>query len=150
MRPSSVLFVTSSGGHWVQASKLLAGLLDYEVDIATVDETAVSGVTYRRFYKIPDFNRDTPLKMILGVPAIVHCVLSSDATHVISTGAAPGLLALACARMVGKRTMWIDSIANTERLSVSGKIAKVIAHKTLTQWENVAEVTGASYEGRLL
>ena len=57
---------------------------------------------------------------------------------VISTGAAPGLLGIIAGRSVGAKTVWIDSIANVERLSLSGKLAARVANRTYTQWPHLA------------
>lgn len=46
---------------------------------------------------------------------------------VISTGAAPGFFALLFGKLLGARTIWIDSIANAEQLSVSGQKVKLFA-----------------------
>jgi UDP-N-acetylglucosamine:LPS N-acetylglucosamine transferase len=69
---------------------------------------------------------------------------------VVSTGALPGVVCILAARLLGKKTLWIDSIANSKKLSLSGKIAKKIAHKTLSQWPEVAAQEGVAYQGRVL
>jgi hypothetical protein len=40
---------------------------------------------------------------------------------------------------MGVRTLWIDSIANSERMSASGRLAKRLAHRVVSQWPEVAE-----------
>ena len=57
---------------------------------------------------------------------------------VVSTGAAPGYLAIRFARMLGARTVWIDSIANVEELSMSGRDGQRDADLCLTQWPHLA------------
>ena len=57
---------------------------------------------------------------------------------VVSTGAAPGLIALPIAKLFGARTVWIDSLANCERLSLSGRIARHFSDLWLTQWPHLA------------
>jgi UDP-N-acetylglucosamine:LPS N-acetylglucosamine transferase len=69
---------------------------------------------------------------------------------VISTGAAPGLFGILFGRLVGARTIWIDSIANAEKLSLSGRIASRIAHIALTQWPHLAATRRPSYRGSIL
>jgi hypothetical protein len=34
--------------------------------------------------------------------------------------------------------LWVDSIANSEELSTSGRLAQWIAHRTCTQWPQLA------------
>ena len=70
---------------------------------------------------------------------------------VISTGAAPGLVALAVAKLLtGSRTVWIDSIANTKQLSLSGRLARPVADAWLVQWPHLARPGGPEYWGAVL
>jgi hypothetical protein len=54
------------------------------------------------------------------------------------------------ARLIGARTLWIDSIANSERLSSSGRLAKKIAHRVVSQWPEVAEHEGVAFWGAVI
>jgi UDP-N-acetylglucosamine:LPS N-acetylglucosamine transferase len=69
---------------------------------------------------------------------------------VISTGAAPGCLAIALGRLLGARTIWLDSIANVERLSVSGRLVRPFCDLWLTQWPHLAARGGPAFAGRVL
>ena len=57
---------------------------------------------------------------------------------VVSTGAAPGYLAIRWAGLLGARTIWIDSVANVEELSLSGRLASTRTDLCLTQWPHLA------------
>ena len=65
-------------------------------------------------------------------------------------GALPGVVALALGRAMGARTVWIDSVANAAEMSLSGRLARRVAHLWLTQWEHVARDSGAEYAGSVL
>jgi hypothetical protein len=69
---------------------------------------------------------------------------------VVSTGAAGGVLAIRIARLIGARTMFIDSIANARELSISARLALGVADRVLSQWPGVAEQTGAEYRGAVI
>ena len=69
---------------------------------------------------------------------------------VVSTGAAGGFLAIKLARMIGARTMFIDSIANARELSVSARLSLGVADQVLSQWPGVAALTGAEYRGAVI
>ena len=56
----------------------------------------------------------------------------------------------AVARLIGARTMFIDSIANANELSLSAHLAKRHADRLVTQWPSVAEKTGANFIGSVL
>ena len=49
---------------------------------------------------------------------------------VISTGAAPGAFALFFGKLFGAKTIWIDGIASTSKLSMSGKITRLVQRVT--------------------
>ena len=70
---------------------------------------------------------------------------------VITTGSLPALIALVLAKYVfGAKTIWIDSIANAEKLSASGKKAGKIADLWLTQWPQLSGPDGPQHWGAVL
>ena len=69
---------------------------------------------------------------------------------VISTGAAPGYFAVRIGRMLGARTLFLDSIANAEELSLSANLARRHCDLVLTQWPHLAEQDGPQYRGSVL
>jgi hypothetical protein len=69
---------------------------------------------------------------------------------VISTGAAPGYLAIRVGKLFGARSVWVDSIANAEQLSMSGAMAGRYADLWLTQWPDLAKPDGPHYRGAVL
>ena len=68
---------------------------------------------------------------------------------IITTGAAPGLMGIIIGRIFGAKTIWIDSIANVEKLSLSGRIAVKIADRVYTQWSHLS-TNRVVYSGNLL
>ena len=149
-REMRVLAVSSSGGHWEQLMLLREAFADCEVVYATT----LSGLAERSGVGeatiIPDFNAQKPVKTLLSLWSIFKLVLGSKADAIVSTGAAPGFVALTIGRVMGKHTIWIDSIANSERLSMSGSMIRRIAHLRLTQWEHLARPEGPLYAGAVL
>jgi hypothetical protein len=69
---------------------------------------------------------------------------------VISTGAAPGFFALLFARWMGAETIWVDSMANADELSMAGRMVRPYATLWLTQWRHLASNAGPSYRGSIL
>ena len=54
------------------------------------------------------------------------------------------------AKKLGATTVWIDSIANVEELSMSGRHARRHADVWLTQWPHLAQPDGPHYRGGVL
>lgn len=100
--------------------------------------------------QILDFNAKQPIKTAVGGLQIAVLVLRLRPQAVISTGAAPGLVALLVGKLLGARTIWIDSVANANQLSLSGRLARGIADLWLTQWEHLARSDGPHFCGAVL
>ncbi len=146
-RTKKILAVSSGGGHWVQLRRLLPAFDGHRVTFVTINPVYRSDVAPCRFYSVNDatlWNKFGLLKMAL---AIFWIVLWERPDILISTGAAPGYFAIRFGRMFGARTIWIDSIANIERLSLSGRHVGPYADLWLTQWPHLASPGGPKYKG---
>lgn len=141
MKPSRrirILAVASSGGHWVQLRRVTPAFDDHEVVYLTTDPGHRAEVAPARLHTVADANRSDKLALLRCVAKILCVLVRERPDVVISTGAAPGYLALRCARLLGARTVWVDSMANAEELSMSGRMASGTADLCLTQWPHLA------------
>jgi UDP-N-acetylglucosamine:LPS N-acetylglucosamine transferase len=144
-----ILAVASSGGHWVQLRRLLPAFDGYDVAYMTTDPGHRPEVGSARFYAVRDGNRQSKLDLLVAALQIGLVLLRERPHVVISTGAAPGYLAIRGAKLLGARTMWIDSVANIDELSLSGRLASETADVCLTQWPHLAG-GGVHYQGSVL
>src|ERR1700733_2072809 len=145
-----VLAVASSGGHWTQLLRVLPGLESSEIVFVTVLESYRAEVPDHKFYLVNDATRWNKLKLIALELRVAWIVGKERPDVVVSTGAAPGYFALLFGRLFGARTIWIDSITNIERLSMSGSLAGRFADLWLTQWPHLAKAGGPQYGGSVL
>lgn len=146
-----ILLICSGGGHLVQMERLAPGLSEHGiVMLATTGRSQLHKGFYTETISLPDFNRQSLPATLRGIPVVLKAVLKTRPTHVISTGAAPGLIGIAFARLLGAKTLWIDSIANTRRLSVSGRMALYLANEVWTQWPALAQTSNPKYRGRVI
>lgn len=99
---------------------------------------------------IPDCNRDRPFRAAYAALRIGLLVLRMRPQVIISTGALPGVIALAIGKRIGARTIWVDSIANAEEFSMAGKKARKYSDLWLSQWPEVAREAGAAHAGSVL
>lgn len=148
--PRRVLAVASGGGHWQQLMLMRPAFEGCE----TVYLTTLPGLPEQFGAApaaiVPDCNRNEKLAVLRCAAALAGHLARHRPHVVISTGALPGVLALALGRATGARTVWVDSIANAEEMSMSGKLARRVAHLWLSQWEHVAAEAGAEYAGAVL
>lgn len=148
-RRKRVLAVASSGGHWVQLGRLRPAFAGHDVAYLTTDPGHCSEVAGARYYVVADANRWNKPALVRTALHVAWVVLRERPDVVITTGAAPGYLALRLARVTRARTIWVDSVANVEELSMSGRLAAGTADLCLTQWPHLAG-GGVRYEGAVL
>jgi hypothetical protein len=145
-----LLAVSSGGGHWVQLLRVSSAFESSDVTFVTVHESYRSQVPNHKFYVVNDANRWNKLGLIRAARRLAWIVWNEKPEIVISTGAAPGYIALRLGRMMGARTIWLDSIANVEELSMSGLRIGRYADLWLTQWPHLARPEGPHYAGSVL
>lgn len=145
-----ILAISSGGGHWVQLNRLRPAFEGHEVTWVSVNRAYRSDVESGRFRVVPDATRWDRLRLARMILAVAWILLRVRPHVIVSTGAAPGYVALRLGRLLGARTVWLDSIANVERLSMSGE--KIGPHATLwlTQWRALAREGGPQWRGSVL
>lgn len=142
--PLNICLVASAGGHLAQLRKLSAAWRGQRTSWITT--TPVVHDTLRQegcVYVVGECNRSHPLRVL---PVLVRCVRAvwrERPNVVISTGAAAGCLACFVARLLGAKIVWVDSITNVRRISLSGRMVRPIADLFLVQWPDLTE----RYEG---
>jgi UDP-N-acetylglucosamine:LPS N-acetylglucosamine transferase len=145
-----ILAVASGGGHWVELRRLTPAFGECEVAYVTTMGSYQPEVGGSRFYVVKDASRWNKWALIRLGFKLVCIVLMERPDVVVSTGAAPGYFALRLAKFLGAKTVWIDSIANAERLSLSGEKIGKHADLWLTQWPHLAKPEGPHFLGAVL
>ncbi len=145
-----ILAISSEGGHWIQLRRLIPAFDGHEVVFVTVNPAYRSEVGVSRFYTVIDATSWNKLRLTKMAMQILWIVLRERPDIVISTGAAPGYFGLLFGKFVGARTIWVDSIANVERLSLSGRLAGRYADLWLTQWPHLSTNTGPYFKGGVI
>jgi|SRR5450631_1268378 UDP-N-acetylglucosamine:LPS N-acetylglucosamine transferase len=145
-----LMAVSSGGGHWVQLLRVSPAFAKCDVTFVTVRESYRAQVANHRFYTVNDATRWNKLGLIKMTLKLAWIILREKPQVVISTGAAPGYIALRLADLLGARTIWLDSMANVERLSLSGQKIGRYADLWLTQWEHLGRPDGPHYSGPVL
>ena len=151
LRAPRVLAIASAGGHWVQLQRMRTAWDECRVTYVTTKagyRTQVEtdarnrGQAIPAFHVVTDANRWQKIRLIRQVFDVLFVLLRTRPDIVISTGAAPGYFALKFGKLLGARTIWIDSIANAEELSLSGQKVQGSADLWMTQWPHLAKQSG--------
>lgn len=145
-----VLAIASAGGHFNQLMRIAPAFDGHQVTYLTTLPGLADSLGAAPSRLVPDCNAHTPLRALGCMAVTLGHVLRLRPHAVITTGALPGVIAILCGRLIGARTLWIDSVANAEELSASGRLARRIAHDTLSQWPAVAAASGTRHEGSVL
>jgi hypothetical protein len=149
IRPK-LLAVSSGGGHWVQLLRIRHAFEGCDVTFVTVHESYRAQVPNHKFYLVNDANRWNKIALLKAARRLAWIIWQEKPDIVVSTGAAPGYFALRLGRLMGARTIWLDSIANVEELSMSGHRIGHCADLWLTQWPHLARPEGPHYAGSVL
>jgi len=145
-----VLLVASHGGHWVQMRKMSPAFEGAEIHYLTTNKGVESEVSPAPLSVVPDANLDEKVRLVFLALKVFWLVLWLRPNIVMSTGAAPGFFALVFGKIFGAKTIWVDSIANVEKMSVSGEKVKSFADLWLTQWPHLALTDGPHFKGSVL
>ena len=89
------------------------------------------------FYKVQDASSWSKINLLVLFFEMIVIVFKERPDVVFTTGAAPGLFGIILGRLFGSKTIWLDSIANYEQLSLSGRLASYFANLHLTQWPHL-------------
>lgn len=150
MKRRRVLCVSSGGGHWVELVRLTPALNGHDVAFASVSDAYLEQTGGARYYTVRDVTRWDLLHWPQTCAKLLWILWRERPDVVVSTGALPGYFAVRMAKWFGARTVWIDSIANVEELSMSGQMAGKHADLWLTQWPQLARPEGPMYRGSVL
>jgi UDP-N-acetylglucosamine:LPS N-acetylglucosamine transferase len=123
---------------------------DADVEFVGVKEMYRNDVAPHAFHVVPDVSRLHKHRVFIVITRLLCILIKVRPDVIITTGSAPGMLALRLGKLFGARTVWIDSLANVEQLSTSGMKARKYADLWLTQWPHLETNDGPYYRGSVL
>lgn len=151
-RRVKVCLVASSGGHLSQLRKVAEAWAG-QVTSWVITGGMVNDVLGKHgtVYAVGECNREHPFRLVGVFLRCMIIALKERPDVVISTGAAPGCLMCLFGKLLGAKIVWLDSITNVERLSLSGWLIRPFADLFLVQWpELVKRYPNAEYAGAVV
>ncbi|WP_019515189.1 hypothetical protein [Sphingomonas sp. Mn802worker] len=144
-----ILAIASAGGHWDQMMRLRAAFVGHDVTFVTTHDGLAqrAGVVATL---VPDCNRNERWRTIACAARLAVLILWRRPHVIVTTGALPGVIGIALGRLVRARTLWIDSIANGEEMSLSGRRARSLATRCVSQWPGVSHAEQVEHWGAVL
>jgi UDP-N-acetylglucosamine:LPS N-acetylglucosamine transferase len=149
-KKKTILAVSSGGGHWIELLRLQPAFGGHHVIYATTSDNYRTDVPDKPFRIVHPANRWDKLGAVKSAFSSLWLLLALRPDVVISTGAAPGYMAIRIGGLLGAKTIWVDSIANAEEISLSGQMAGKYADHWLTQWPHLEKPEGPHYRGSVL
>jgi UDP-N-acetylglucosamine:LPS N-acetylglucosamine transferase len=134
-----ICLAASAGGHTSQLLKLVESWNGHATFYVTTTEVMREKLSkFGTVYVVGESNRQHPLRVVRVLRRCIKILLNEKPDVVISTGAAAGCILCLAGKMFGARVVWIDSITNVERISLSGRMVRHFADLFLVQWPELA------------
>ena len=147
-----ICLAASAGGHLTQLLKLVKcweGYDSFFITTSTVVQKKLSN--QGKVYVVSECNRQHPLKSIIVLFHCIKIIFNEKPNVILSTGAAVGCICCILGKITGAKIIWIDSITNIEKLSLSGRMVRPIANLFLAQWKQLSEkYDNVNYFGTLI
>lgn len=145
----------SSGGHMSELEALLAYQaswpLQAQVVVATLGISESSLPSNARQYLIGECDRNHPWQALKTLFRCFKVVWRERPDVVLTTGSMPLALFCLVAKLFRARIIWIDSISQIDRISMSGRLVKPFADLFLVQWPELEQrYPGTVYAGELV
>jgi UDP-N-acetylglucosamine:LPS N-acetylglucosamine transferase len=147
-----ICLAASAGGHLTQLLKVAGCVSGHDVVIVTTSESVRGKLaSIGRVHVVGECNREHPVRVISVLLRCIRIIFHERPQVIISTGAAPACLCCLLSKLLGARIIWVDSVTNVERISLSGRIIRPIADLFLVQWpELAAKYRGVEYVGAII
>jgi UDP-N-acetylglucosamine:LPS N-acetylglucosamine transferase len=143
-----IIGVCSGGGHLVQMMAIVKNTDLVFTDVITTVDLVNSKSDSTTFHKIVDCNVNQPFRIFICFVQLIFVLARLRPHCIVSTGAAPGGLALILGKAFRCKTIWIDSVANTKKASLTGKLVRPFCDVWISQWEQVASQNKGLYIGK--
>ncbi len=150
-----VMFISSMGGHLTELMQLKIIFKNYDYKIITEKHKSTLGLKARYKSKIDYLlagNKDHMLRYLYVLPYnfiksfIMFLKFKPDV--IVTTGAHTCVAMCYIAKIFRKKVIYIESFANIETKTLTGKLIYPIADKFIVQWKSMLKLyPKAIYEG---
>ena len=139
-RNLKICLTASAGGHLTQLLKIAKCWNSYETFCVTTSRLVERRLSeYGKVYVTGECNHLQLFRVIRVLFQCLRIVSRERPDVVISTGAAAGCMVCFLAKLFGAKVIWLDSITNVKKLSLSGRMVLRIADVFLVQWPELAK-----------
>lgn len=149
-----ILFISSTGGHFNELMQLSPLLEKYDYNIITektkstlsIQEKYPDKVGYLA-YGTKDHKLVYPFKLIYNCFKSLYYYLKFHPDYIITTGAHTAGPMCCIGKIFGSRIIYIETFANIETKTITGKMLYPIANKFIVQWPTMKKLYPKSING---
>ena len=149
-KKKKVLAIASAGGHWIELLRIRPAFSAFHVVYVSTNKSNAHEVQGYEFHHIANATRKSVWNFFIMFFQLLGLILKIRPKVIVTTGSAPGLMAIAVGKLCMVKTVWIESISSVDEPSASGKNARFFADLYLTQWKHLEREKGPKYKGSIL
>ena len=144
--------VCSSGGHLLELYQLKSAWSQYDRFWVTFDFKDTKYLLKdEKFYKAFSPTNRNIINLILNFFLAIRVLLKEKPDVIISTGAAVCVPFFYLGRLLGIRTIYIESFSRVTELSLSGKLVYPITTEFIVQWNELTKkYPRARFKGQII
>ena len=144
-----IAVICSHGGHLTEILHLKEAFQGHETFFVTYDSIRTQALEYK--YLVPMIGKN-PILMVYVFLSTFRILRKEKPEIVVSTGAEIAIPAFYLAKLLGIRTIFIESWTRVRKPTETGRIVYPVADVFLVQWKRLLSQYGkkAKYEGAIL
>ena len=146
------MLVCSPGGHLLELLSLEPAYVDREATWVTLAGADVEHLLAGRNVLVAHGPTNRSLvKLVRNLPIAWSAVRRHDPDVIVSTGAGLAVPFFMIGRLLGRRLVYVESLARSKSLSLSGRLVYPLADRFFVQWPQLARrYRKARFEGSVL
>jgi UDP-N-acetylglucosamine:LPS N-acetylglucosamine transferase len=131
-----IALVCSHGGHFTEMLHLVDAFLGHDVFFITYKSQRTAEMPYRK-YLLKDIGRHST-RLLLSIPTILRILIKERVDVIVSTGSEIAIPIMFLGKILGCKTIFIESLCRIKGLSPTGKIVYRVTDLFLVQWEELS------------
>jgi beta-1,4-N-acetylglucosaminyltransferase len=145
-----IALICNGGGHLTEMLYLLEAFENHKIFFITNADPRINQVKYKKF--LIEYIGTNLWKMIKAFIRTFNILIKEKPDLIISTGAEIAIPSIILARIIGIKTIYIESLARVKNKSKTGRILYFIADVFLVQWPDLLKKYGekARFEGGII
>lgn len=145
-----IALVCSHGGHLTELLFLMDAFKDHEIFFVTYNNFRTNNLHYTTY--LLENIKTSPIKMLKAFFKIFKIFQKEEPDIIISTGSEIAIPAFIVAKIIRKKTIFIESWCRVKTKSATGKIIYFISDEFLVQWPQLLKIYGnkAKFRGAVI